>query len=102
MKNCTDLNLGDDLKVFISLHFLDSRLYLLNGVDFNFDTVTLTVNGDAPFLFKFLFFFSQTSSQETRKLFSTTRLALPKNFLSRKATLSVFSSVSILTGGTAP
>ena len=101
MKNCTDLNLGDDLKVFISLHFLDSRLYLLNGVDFNFDTVT--VNSDVPFLFKFLFFFfSQTSSQETRKLFSTTRLALPKNFLSRKATLSVFSSVSILTGGTAP
>ena len=50
MKNCTDLNLGDDLTIFISLHFLDSRLCLLNGVDFNFDTVTVTVNGDESFV----------------------------------------------------
>ena len=50
MKNCADLNLGDDLKIFFSLHFLDSRLYLLNGVDFNFDTVTVkTSNCDVPF-----------------------------------------------------
>ena len=33
MKNCTDLNLGEDLRIFISFHFSDSKLYLSNGFD---------------------------------------------------------------------
>ena len=28
MKDCTDLNLGEDLRIFISFHFSDSKLYL--------------------------------------------------------------------------
>ena len=32
---CTDLNLGEDLRVAISFCFPDSGLYLLNGFDFS-------------------------------------------------------------------
>ena len=31
--NCTDLNLSKDLRIFISFHYPDSGIYLLNSSD---------------------------------------------------------------------
>ena len=36
MKNCTDLNLGEDLCIFTFFHFPDNGPYLLNGFHFHF------------------------------------------------------------------
>ena len=33
-KNCADLNLGEDLRIFIPFCFPDSGIYLLNSFDF--------------------------------------------------------------------
>ena len=37
IRNIPDLNLGEGLCIFISFHFPDSGLNLLNGFDFDFD-----------------------------------------------------------------
>ena len=37
IRNIPDLSLGEDLCIFISFHFPDSGLNLLNGFDFYFD-----------------------------------------------------------------
>ena len=41
MKNCRDLNVGEGLCIFIFFHLPDSGLYLLSGLLFIFDGVTL-------------------------------------------------------------
>ena len=40
MKNCTDLNRGKVVYISNFYHIPDSGLYLLNGVNFNFESVT--------------------------------------------------------------